>query len=140
MTTIRVVVGVREANFPWRRLFKFLPPHSPKINVMMVRDSTSGEGGDGPTKRQRINADSRARLREYFASKDWALNTNLPRGNVFANSEHGKMAADLGLSRYQVRTQLVKYKDAKYDNSQVELLVNIDELEEDLVALASTHC
>ena len=98
----------------------------------MAGDSPSGEGGDAPAKRQRINADDRAQLYDFFVSKDWVLNTNLPRGNVYANSEIGILAADLGLSRDQVGTQLVNYKESKYGNRQIELLVDADKLEEDL--------
>ena len=94
----------------------------------MGRDSPSREGA----KRQRIDADARAQLHDFFVSKDWALNTNLPRGNVYTNSEIGIVAADLGLSRDQVRTQLANYKESRYGNSQIELLVNADELDEDL--------
>ena len=70
----------------------------------MGRDSPSREGA----KRRRINVDDRAQLNDFFVSRDWAQNTNLPRGNVYANSEIGMLAADLGLSRDQVRTQLAK--------------------------------
>ena len=94
----------------------------------MCRDSPSREGA----KRQRIDAGARAQLHDFFISKDWALNTNLPRGNVYANSEIGILAVELGLSRDQVRTQLVNYKESKYGNSQIELLVDAGELEEDL--------
>ena len=94
----------------------------------MGRDSPSREGA----KRQRIDADARAQLHDFFVAKDWALNTNLPRGNVYTNSEIGIFAAELGLSRDQVRTQLANYKEARYGNSQIELLVNADELDEDL--------
>lgn len=94
----------------------------------MGRDSPSREGA----KRRRINDDDRAQLHDFFASKDWALNTNLPRGNVYTNSEIGTLATDLGLSRDQVRTQLANYKESRYGNSQIELLVNADELDEDL--------
>ena len=31
-----------------------------------------------------------------------------------------------------MRTQLANYKQARYDNSHIELLVNADELDEDL--------
>ena len=68
----------------------------------MARDSTSREGNSGLEKRQQIDADNCARLHEYFASKDWALNTNFLRGNVFANSGLIKMAADLILPRGQM--------------------------------------
>ena len=44
----------------------------------MAGDSPSGEGGGALAKRQRINADDRAQLHDFFVSKDWALNTNLP--------------------------------------------------------------
>ena len=94
----------------------------------MGRDSPSREGA----KRQRINADDRAQLHDFFVSNDWALNTNLPQGNVYTNSEIGTLAADLGLSRDQVRAQLANYKESRYGNSQIELLVNADELDEDL--------
>ena len=66
----------------------------------MGRDSPSREGA----KRQRIDADARAQLHNFFVSKDWALNTNLPRSSVYTNSKIGILAADLGLSRDQVRT------------------------------------
>ena len=36
------------------------------------------------------------------------------------------------MSRDQVRTQLANYKESRYGNSQIELLVNADELDEDL--------
>ena len=98
----------------------------------MAGDSPSGEGGNAPVKRQRINADNRAQLYDFFVSKDWALNTNLPWGNVYANIKIGILVADLGLSRDQVGTQLVNYKESKYGNRQIELLVDADKLEEDL--------
>ena len=41
----------------------------------MAGDSPSGEGGDAPAKRQRINANDCAQLHDFFVSKDWALNT-----------------------------------------------------------------
>ena len=69
-------------------------------------DSPSREGA----KRQRIDVDDRAQLHDFFVSKDWALNTNLPRGNVYANSKIGILVAGLGLSQDQVRTQLANYK------------------------------
>ena len=88
------------------------------------RAATAQRSGSG------YDADNYARLHDYFVLKDWALNTNLPRGNVFANSKLGKMATDLGLSRDQVRNQLVNYKEAKYGNSQIEMLINANKLEE----------
>ena len=72
----------------------------------MGRDSPYREGA----KHQRIDADGRARLHDFFVAKDWALNNNLPRGNIYTNSKIGMLAADLGLSRDQVRTQLANYK------------------------------
>ena len=42
------------------------------------------------------------------------------------------LAADLGLSQDQLRTQLANYKKSRYGNSQIELLVNADELDKDL--------
>ena len=72
----------------------------------MGRDSPSREGA----KRKRIDADDRAQLRDFCVAKDWALNTNLPQGNTYTNSKIGMLAADLGLSRDQVRTQLANYK------------------------------
>ena len=98
----------------------------------MCSDSTSGDGNVAPAKCWRINADDLARLHAFFVSKDWALNTNLPWGNVYTNSKIGTLASDLGLSRDQVRTQLANYKEARYGNSQIKLLVNADKLEEDL--------
>ena len=61
----------------------------------MGRDSpsTSRKGA----KRQRIDADDCASLHDFFAVKDWALNTNLLRGNVYDNSKVGMLSADLGL-------------------------------------------
>ena len=50
----------------------------------------------------------------------------------YTNSEIGILAADLGLSRDHVRTQLVNYKEASYGNIQLELLVNADRIDEDL--------
>ena len=94
----------------------------------MGRDSPSREGA----KRQRIDADDRTHLHDFFVSKDWALNTNLLRGNDYTNCEIRTLATDLGLSRDQVRTQLANYKESRYGNSQIELLVNADELDEDL--------
>ena len=94
----------------------------------MGRDSLSREGA----KRQRIDADDRVQLRNFFVIKDWTLNTNLPRGNAYGTSEIAKLTADLGLSRDQARTQLANYKEARYGNSQIELLVNAENLDEDL--------
>ena len=63
----------------------------PKINGLVGCDAPSREG----KKRQQIDANDRAALRDFFAAKDWALNTNLPRGNVYANI---KVWPNLGLS------------------------------------------
>ena len=95
---------------------------------MIGRDSPSKEGA----KRQRIDAEARAQLHDFFASKDWALNTKLPRSSVYTNSKIGILAANFEVSRDQVRTQLANYKEARYGNSQNELLVNADELDKDL--------
>ena len=92
------------------------------------RDSPSREGA----KRQRIDANYQAQLHDFFVAKDWALNTNLPRGNVYTNNKIGMLASDLGLSRDQVRTQFANYKEVRYDNIQIELVVNADKLDEDL--------
>ena len=75
----------------------------------MGRDSPSREG----SKRQRIDVDDRAQLHDFFVAKDWALNTNLPRGNTYTNSKIRMLATDLGLSRDQVRTQLANYKESR---------------------------
>ena len=56
----------------------------------------------------------------------------MPRDNIYTNSEIGTLAADLRLSRDQVRTQLANYKESRYGNSQIELLVTAGELDEDL--------
>ena len=85
----------------------------------MCRDSPSREGA----KRQRIDADARAQLHDFFISKDWALNTNLPRGNVYTNSEIGTLATDLGLSQDQVRTQLANYKESRARTSPLAWFV-----------------
>ena len=42
------------------------------------------------------------------------------------------LTSELGLSRDQLRTQLANYKEAMYGNSQIELFVNADKLEEDI--------
>ena len=71
----------------------------PKNNLLMACDSTSGDkGGGGLAKRQRINANDRVQLHDYFGSKNWALNTNMSRGNAYANSKIGKIATDLSFS------------------------------------------
>lgn len=64
----------------------------------MGRDSPSGEAGNAPAKRQRLDVDDHAQLHDFFVSKDWALNTNLQRGNVYANIEIGILASDLRVS------------------------------------------
>ena len=79
----------------------------------MGRDSPFREGA----KRQRIDVDDCAQLHGFFVAKDWAINTNLPWGNVYTINEIGILATDLGLSRDQVRTQLSNYKEARYGNS-----------------------
>ena len=61
---------------------------------------------------------------------NWSLNAQLPRGDLFRKGALGTIATELGLSREQVRTQLVNFKEAKYGNSQVSLLLNAEEPEE----------
>ena len=71
-----------------------------------------------------MEVDNLAQLHDHVVSKDYALDTNLPTDNAFARNKLGKMAADIGLFQDPTRTQLVNYKDAKCDSSQVELLIN----------------
>ena len=61
---------------------------------------------------------------------NWPLNKNLPQGEGYHNSEFGKIVLEFGLNREQVRRQLNNYKDAKYGNSQIKLILDADQLEE----------
>ena len=70
-------------------------------------------------RRRRITADEKRRLRAFFASANWALNTHLPRAGVYRYSQIGKIAAEMGLTRDQVSTQLRNYKEEKYGNSPI---------------------
>ena len=72
MTTIRVLIGVRA--------------YFPKTIDWWVVTATLG---------RRQSPSDRAALLDFFVAKDWALNTNLPRGNVYANI---KVWPNLGLS------------------------------------------
>ena len=83
-------------------------------------------------KRQRINADNRVQLHDCFGSKNWVLNTNLSRGNVYANSKIGKITADLSFSRDKVITQLVNQKEVKCSNSQDTPLIDSNKLKKQL--------
>ena len=53
-----------------------------------------------------------------------SVNTQFPWSNLVRKGALGTTATDLGLSREQVLAQLVNYKEAKYGNSQVSLLIS----------------
>ena len=101
-----------------------LPPRGPN-NQQGNNDTSSNK----KTPAKRINAAEKKRLRDYFISVNWPLNKNLPRGEKIKEGELGKIVTELKLSKGQVTTQLRNYKDERYGNTQVKLILDADELE-----------
>ena len=61
---------------------------------------------------------------------NWSLRAQLPQGNLFWKGALRTIATELGLYCEQVHPQLVSFKETKYGNIPVLLLLNGEELEE----------
>ena len=77
-----------------------------------------------------ITAAAKKRLRDYFIAAQWSLNRNLDTGQKFLVSDVGRIASELGLKRTQVSRQLLRYKEEKYGNTQIKLILDGNQLEE----------
>ena len=88
---------------------------------------------DKPKKKTKpITAAGKKALRDYFVRMNWPLNRKLPRGENYRSGELGTIAAKHELGRAQVARQLCNYKNERYDNSQIKILLEADELAEKL--------
>ena len=72
----------------------------------------------------------KAKLHAYFTSCNWPLNRILPKGEAFRNGELGRIVFEHNLNRDQVVGRLQNFKDAKYGNSQIKLILEVDDLKE----------
>ncbi len=77
---------------------------------------------------------AKEKLRAYFIRVNWPLNKVLPKGEGFKSGELGNIVTEFGLLKTQVARQLRNFKDEKYGNSQVKILLGADELEEKMRA------
>ena len=73
---------------------------------------------------------AKGELRSYFVKVNWPLNRNLPRGENYRTGELGDIVNKFELNRSQVARQLCNFKDEKYGNTQVKLLLEAGDLEE----------
>ena len=70
-----------------------------------------------------ITAAAKKRLRDYFIAAQWSLNRNLDTGQKFLVSDVGRIASELGLKRTQVSHQQLQYKEEKYGNTRIKLIL-----------------
>ncbi len=54
----------------------------------------------------------------------------MPKDDGYQNIKLGRIANEFGLNRAQAKRQLNNYKDAKYGNSQIKLVLDGQQLEE----------
>lgn len=99
-------------------------------NRHLSESAAPAAGGEQPSAPTRtITAAAKARLRACFEKMNWPLNKPLPRGEGYNSSELGAIAAQFGLKKTQVALQLRNFKDEKYGNTQVKLILEADQLE-----------
>ena len=108
-------------------------PPAPEVSTSVPSDAPSSASSATPNPNKtttRITAVAKKRLHSYFDTNNWPLNKNLPQGNNYINGDLGRIAAEFNLKRSQVVTQLRNYKDEKYGNKSIQLILDADELEE----------
>ena len=114
------------------------PPLAPAAKVPMLppTDASASPPASAPPapvtakKTTVITAAAKKRLRVYFIVAQWSLNRNLDTGQKFLLSDLGRIATELGPKRTQVSQQLLRYKEEKYGNTQIKLILEGDQLEE----------
>jgi hypothetical protein len=78
-----------------------------------------------------ISSDAKASLQAYFDEKEWPLNRALSRGADFFSGRLGEIVSCYQLTKIQVAQQLLNYKKGKYLNTQVSILLNPSDLDEE---------
>ena len=80
--------------------------------------------------RSPITTDAKeASLRAYFISENWPLNRNLPLGEAFNTGALADIMKQFDLNRAQVARQLNNYKKAKYQHTQLTIIMGSSDLE-----------
>jgi hypothetical protein len=71
-------------------------------------------------------------LLAYFEGVNWPLNKALPKGAEFLNGPLGDIMRQFHMVKKQVARQLLNYKKGKFMNTQVSILLNPSDLDEQL--------
>ena len=78
-----------------------------------------------------ITAAAKQKLREYFIAENWPLDTPLLRGaDDNLDSRLRAIKTKFDLNKPQIARQLKNFKEEKYGNSQITLIIDADQLEE----------
>jgi hypothetical protein len=77
-----------------------------------------------------ISIAAKSSLRAYFEGVRWPLNKALPKGAEFLNGPLGDITRQFLLVTLQVARQLLNYKQEKFMNMQVSILLNPSDLDE----------
>ena len=82
------------------------------------------------SKKQRtaITNNAKSALRKYFNDENWPLNRNLPLGEAFNTGALADIMKKFGLIRTQVARQLINYKKAKYQHTQLHFIMGSSDL------------
>ncbi len=82
------------------------------------------------TRATQITKEGKDELWAYFDKKNWARNTPMPRANV--DTALDGIINKFKLQRDQASRQLLKWKAAKYQNTQVCILLNPGDIEKSI--------
>jgi hypothetical protein len=98
-------------------------------------DADNGGAGNMSVQVAVVSVISKAKkssLLAYFEGVNWPLNKALPKGAEFLNGPLGGVMRQFHLVKKQVAHQLLNYKKGKYMNTQVSILLNPSDLDEQL--------
>ena len=105
-------------------------PPTPGIPQDIAAHGGGGEGGGDESDEKaaaRISSDAKADLHKYFSDANWPRNKTLPKEN--ADTALDSIIKKYKLKRSQASRQLSRWKGITYENKQVTLILEPEDIE-----------